>query len=197
MRIVRNIIIAIICVVPAPLSAQFIVRPVNLAYLSRRAGVIVQGRVVSVQYAPLPGYQHISTVRVTLAVGQMLRGPQTKQYTFRQWLPGGRSRAGKYGVYQTGSELLLFLVSPSEAGLSSPIGAEQGLFRIQRDAQGQRFIANGFGNAGVFNGVSRDAADEGLALSQREMETTERPGPVELDRFVSLVKSLMTMPRIE
>jgi hypothetical protein len=197
MRMFRSLALVIICLVPASLPAQFLTRPVNLAYLSRRAGVIVQGRVSSVRYEPMPGYEHLSTVRVTLEVGQMLRGPQTRQYTFRQWLPGGRARATKYGAYQVGSELVLFLVSPSEYGLSSPIGAEQGMFHVQRDAQGRKYIANGFGNAGVFNGVTNDADQEGLRLSARDRETAAQPGPVPLDRFVGLVRTLMTMPRIE
>ncbi len=197
MRMFRSLALAIICLVPASLPAQFLTRPVNLAYLSRRAGVIVQGRVVNVQYEPMPGYPHLSTVRVTLAVNQMLRGPQTRQYTFRQWLPGGRGRAGKYGAYSVGSDLVLFLVSPSEAGLSSPIGAEQGVFHIQHDAKGRKFIANGYGNAGVFSGVVSDAEQEGLRLSADERETAAQRGPIPLDRFVGLVKTLMTMPRIE
>jgi hypothetical protein len=197
MQIIRRIILVIICLVPTSLWGQFIVRPVNLAYLSRRAGVIVQGRIVNVQYEPMPGYEHIPTVRVTLAVDQMLRGPQTKQYTFRQLMPSLHPRGGKYGAYQTGSEMLLFLVSPSEYGLSSPIGAEQGMFRIQRDRQGRRFIANGFGNNGIFNGVESDAEDGGLTLSRTERETAAHPGAIDADRFMSLVRTLMRMPRIE
>lgn len=197
MRILRYSTSAVVALIPSLLFGQFMVRPVNLAYLSRRAGIIVEGRVVSVRYEPMPGYEHLSTVRVTLEVNQMLRGPQTKQYTFRQWLPGGRSRATKYGAYQVGSELLLFLVSPTESGLSSPIGAEQGMFRIQRDAQGHKFVANGFGNNGIFNGVLHDADEAGLSLAPIERATAERSGPVDLDQFISLVKRLMTLPRLE
>jgi hypothetical protein len=197
MRILKTVAVACFALIPASLPGQFIVRPVNLAYLARRAGVIVQGRVINVRYEPLPGYEHFSTVRVTLAVGEMLRGPQTKQYTFRQWMPGGRMHAGKYGAYQVGSELLLFLVSPSEYGLSSPIGAEQGKFRIQRDARGRPFIANGFGNNGIFRGVVDDAEISGLNLSPVERSTAAGQGAVDLDRFKTLVKKLMTLPRIE
>lgn len=197
MRILKRIVLAVTFLVPASLWGQFIVRPVNLSYLSRRAGVIVQGRVVNVQYEPLPGYAHFQTVRVTLQVSQMLRGPETRQYTFRQWLPGGRTLAGKYGPYQTGSEMVLFLMSPSEMGLSSPVGQEQGKFRIQHDAQGQRYIANGYGNNGIFNGVVDDAEQSGVSLSQSERATVSQRGPVELDHFMKLVRTLMTQPRIE
>lgn len=197
MRILKSIVFAAIFLVPASLWGQFIVRPVNLSYLSRRAGVVVQGRIVNVQYEPMPGYEHIPTVRVTLQVEQMLRGPQTKQYSFRQLMPPLHPRGGKNGVYQTGSEMLLFLMSPSELGLSSPIGEEQGKFSIRRDAEGRGFIANGYGNNGVFGGVVADAEQSGLALSSSQRETASHNGPIELEPFMRLVKTLMTQPRIE
>ena len=49
-----------------PLSAQFMVLPVNLTYLAQRAGIIVQGRVTEVRYESLPGHSNIPTVEVTL-----------------------------------------------------------------------------------------------------------------------------------
>lgn len=189
--------LAIIAFLPASLPAQFIFKQVNLAYLTRRADVIVQGRVTNVRYEPLPGYDHIRTVRVTLAVEQMLRGPESHQYTFRQMLPPGRAYTGKYG-YQVGQELMLFLPSPSQYGLSSPLAHEQGTFHIHRDAQGHGFIANLRNNAGLFNNVASQAADQGLTLHKSQLELSRTAsGPVQLDRFISLVRNLATLPRIE
>ena len=88
-------------------------------------------------------------------------------------------------------------MSPSELGLSSPVGHEQGTFRIQSDAQGNKYIANGYGNAGIFSGVAGDAAQSGVTLSTSERETAAKKGPVELDHFLKLVRTLMTQPRIE
>src|SRR2546425_12694926 len=103
-----------------PVRAEFIYRQVNLAYLTQRADVIVQGRVVGVRYEGLPGYPNVPTVRVTLEVERMLRGPAVERYTFREMLrPMDQyRRAGKRG-YVAGERLLVFLPAPSEYGFSS------------------------------------------------------------------------------
>lgn len=190
-------VVAILTLTPAAAPAQYIFRMANLAYLTRRAGVIVQGRVVNVRYEPLPGYSHIPTVRVTLQVQQMLRGPAGGDYTFRQMLPPLRAQASKY-KYAVGQDLMLFLPTPSRYGLSSPLGHEQGTFRIRRDPQGHAFIANELNNARLFRGVQRDAAEQGMTLSKSQLQLSDTAsGPVSLDRFTSLVRSLAALPRIE
>ncbi len=179
-----------------PLSAQFMVQPVNLAYLSQRADVIVQGRITRVVEEPLPGYPNIPTVSVTVAVDQSLRGVAAKTYTFREVRIGQRPRSGKrsYGV---GQQYMLFLPSPSQYGLSSPIGMGQGRFRIARDSTGRTSVMNEHSNMGLFRDVATAAGVAGKQLTarQRRLTAVER-GPVALDEFVSLVKSLTTLPRI-
>jgi len=122
-----------------PAHAQFLTRPVNLAELTQRAAIIVQGRVVEAVYEGHPDYPHVRTVRVTLAVERMVRGAQAEFFTFREFLPGLQASRGKRG-YAAGQRLLLFLPRPSQYGLSSPLGAEQGRFRILRDARGKEMI---------------------------------------------------------
>jgi hypothetical protein len=189
---------ALVCVLCAsPLPAQFAVRPVNLAYLSRRADVIVQGQITSVTHKPLAGYPNIRTVEVTLSVERTLRGLPGKTYTFRELILGARSNDGKL-AYRTGQRLLLFLPSPSQYGLSSPIGIGQGRFHIAADSAGSAKLANERGNAGLFQDVERDAVRAGKKLTpdERRLASTGR-GPVPLEEFVSLVKSLTTLPRIQ
>ena len=180
----------------APLPAQYAVRPVNLAYLSQRADVIVQGQITSVKHEPLPGYPNIPTVRVTLSVDRALRGLPGRSYTFREVVLGLRTPDGKQ-AYKTGQRLFLFLPSPSPYGLSSPVGIGQGRFRIAVDAAGNAKLANEHGNAGLFRDVERDAVKAGkqLTTGQRKLAST-KSGPVQLEEFVSLVKSLTTLPRI-
>ena len=190
-------IIVAVALVPASSHAQFLFRQVNLSYLTRRADVIVHGRVVGVQYEPLPGYEHVPTVRVTLEVDRMLRGPETRQYTFRQMMPFLRPQGGKQR-YAFGQELLLFLPSPSQNGLSSPLAHEQGTFHISRDSRGRALISNEFNNRGLFKDVSSDADQEGFPIPETQLQLTETAtGPVELEGFVSLVKSLAVLPRIK
>ena len=172
-------------------------RQVNLAYLAQRADVIVQGRVTGVRYEGLPGYPHVPTVLVTLQVERMSRGPEGRQYTFRQWIPSRREMGVKRG-YQVGQRLVLFLLSPSQYGLSGPIGREQGRFHVVRDARGSEQVANEFGNAGLFKNVSETAEKAGAGLNEKQMQTASTPsGAVPLKDFVDLVEQLKQLPRIE
>ena len=180
-----------------PLPAQFAVRPVNLAYLSQRADVIVQGQVVNVRHKPLPGYPNVPTVEVTLNVERSLRGTAGKTYTFREVYLGLRTNDGK-GTYRKGQRLFLFLPAPSQYGLSSPIGIGQGRFHIAAAAAGGAMLANEHGNAGLFRDVERDSLRAGKRLTTEQKKLASVPrGPVHLEEFVSLVKSLTALPRIQ
>jgi len=182
-----------------PMRAQYIMRQVNLSALAQRADIIVQGRVVNVRYEGLPRYPNIPTVQVTLQVEEMLHGPTDQRFTFREYLPGpaGMARMGKRD-YLVGQRLLLFLPNPSQYGLSSPLGREQGRFQITRDQGGNEVVANGFGNAGLFRNVAEEAGKAGATLSARQLRVTAHErGPVPLDDFVSLVKDLGSLPRTE
>jgi hypothetical protein len=178
------------------LPAQVLVRPVNLAYLVQRADIIVQGRVIAVVQEALPGFPNIPTIKVTLDVERMMRGPTTKTYTFREILLGLGSKAGKkdYGV---GQQVFLFLPAPSEYGLSSPIGIEQGRFHITPNPAGSSMVVNDSNNLGLFRNVAQAASLAGYPLTASQLKVTAAEGgPVRLDGFVSLVKSLTSMPRI-
>jgi hypothetical protein len=179
-----------------PASAQIMVRPVNLAYLSQRGDVIVQGRVIEVLYENLPGYSHTPTVKVTLDVEKMLRGPAGKTYSFREILLGPRSKKGK-GSYQAGQRLVLFLTSPSGHGLSSPVGIEQGRFHIGLNSRGSTVAVNEHGNTGLFKDVEQTARKAGLRLTTKQSQIiASESGPVLLDDFIPLIKNLTSLPRI-
>ncbi len=189
---------SVVLILGAPARAQFHYRQTNLAYLAQRADVIVQGRVVEARYEPMPGYDHIPTVVVTLQVERMLRGPEGSRYTFREMLPFLKgNRSAKMG-YAHADRLMLFLPAPSEWGLSGPLGGEQGRFHIQSDQWGRAFIANEFNNAGLFKGVAEKAYQEGLELSETQTRIAQLPrGPAALEDFVSLVEGLTKLPRIQ
>ena len=179
-----------------PLQAQFLSKPINLAYLAQRADVIVQGKVTDVLNERLPGYPNIPTIKVTLNVESMVRGPAAATYTFREIILGLRPREDKRS-YKVGQQLFLFMLTPSQYGLSSPIGDEQGRFRITRNPKGNLTVINGNNNEGMFTNVELAASKAGrkLTRSQSRVAATRR-GPVQLDEFVSLVKSLTSLPRI-
>jgi hypothetical protein len=180
----------------SPVIAQIMVRPVNLTYLVQRADVIVQGRVTEVVQESLPDYPNILTIKVTLEVEKMVRGPIGKTYTFREVLLGNRSNESK-GSYKVGQQLFLFLPLPSKYGLSSPIGIEQGRFHISSDPKGGSTVVNESSNLGLFSNVVEAAnlAGHRLSASQLDVAST-KGGPVNLRGFASLVESLTSMPRI-
>jgi len=195
--VLRPVLAALVFILFAcPLSAQFMAQRVNLAYLSQRADVIIRGQVTNVSQEPMPGYPNIPTIAVTIAVDQSMRGTTEKIYTFREVLIGWRSTPVKK-MYEVGQHLFLFLPAPSQYGLSSPIGLGQGRFRVSQDSAGQTTVMNENSNAGLFRDVDMAAHKAGrpLTANQRRLAATER-GPVALDEFVSLVKSLTTLPRI-
>ena len=184
-------------VFPNPLAAQFMAKQVNLTYLARRADVIVQGTVKEVVHESLPGYKNISTTKVTLNIENTVRGPEGKTYTFREIDLGLQSKSKK-SHYAVGQHLLLFLRSPSKYGLSSPIGLEQGRFHIVRNAGGNWMAVNENNNAGLFLNVLQDVREERLRLTANQMRVaSSREGPVRLDDFVSLVKKLSSLSRIQ
>ena len=197
LRLLAHLVALAAILAASPLQAQFMVLPVNLAYLTQRAGIIVQGRVTEVRYESLPGYPNIPTVEVTLSVEKMVRGPAGSTYTFREILLGRQAKTGKQG-YLVGQRLFLFLPAPSRYGLSSPVGIEQGRFHIAREPSGSETVANEWGNAGLFKNVDQDASKAGaqLTTSQLRVATVQR-GPVALDDFVSLVRRLTSLPRIQ
>lgn len=192
--------LAVLCAIGAggpAIQAQFLVRQVNLAYLTQRADIIVQGQVVEASYEGHPDYPNVPTVRVTLEVERMVRGPAGKRYSFREFLPGLEAKMGKRG-YVVGQRLLLFLPVASRYGLSSPVGIEQGRFRILRDAQGNELIANEHGNAGLFKNVAETAGRAGLSLSPHQARLVALGrGAVPLEDFVGLVERLTSLPRIQ
>ncbi len=178
------------------LYAQFIAQPVDLPYLCQRADVIVQGQVVHVLEANLPGHPNIPTIEVTLDVEEMLRGKAGKRYTFREVVIGLRPREGKQ-AYRIGQRLMLFLTSPSRYGLSSPVGIGQGRFHIGGDRSGRAMIVNERNNAELFSDIAETAETQGMKLTAYQMKiAATRRGPVALDGFVSLVKNLTLLPRI-
>jgi hypothetical protein len=186
-----------ILLVSCALQAQFITKPVNLAYLTQRADVIVHGHVTEVVHETHPDYPNLYTVRVTLSVDDMMRGPSEKTYTFREIIIGLRAKEGKQN-YQTGQQLLLFMPSPSQYGLSSPIGTEQGRFHVFQDSSGSSMVTNEAGNIGLFNDVDLAASNAGRMLTSNQLSVVAtKRGPVQLNDFISLVKNLTSLARIQ
>lgn len=163
----------------------------DLNYLVDSAGTIVRGNVASVVFEPHPQFPNLQTVVVTIAVAKTLKGRAGTTLTFRQFVGGTKEYAGESNYRKT-EELLLFLNKESAYGLTSPVGMEQGLFRVVRDEKGNRYAVNGRGNAGLFNQVLAMSATRGVTFSpQARTMLSQGSGQVALGTFEETIQSLV------
>jgi hypothetical protein len=162
----------------------------DLNQLVDAAAVIVRGHVVSAISEPHPQFSNLQTVLVTLSVAKVLKGEAPATYTFRQFVWDYRDVADKAG-YSKSSEVLLFLNPVSPYGLTSPVGLEQGRFRVFRDAKGKAFVLNGRANVGLFDQVLEKASARGITLpaQSQEMITTPRR-MASLDAFENTISAI-------
>ena len=133
----------------------------------------MRGHVVSAVVEPHPQFANLQTVLVTVSVAKVLKGNAPALFTFRQFVWDARDVAEAAG-YRKSSELLLFLNPVSEYGLTSPVGLDQGRFRIVRDAKkGIAYAVNGRSNLGLFTDVESKAALRGIAISSQAKVTAQ------------------------
>ncbi len=179
-------------VATAPVQAQrgFLALQMNLGTLVDASGVIVQGRVVSAQAEPHPDYGSLNTVAVTVEVTDTLKGESTAHYTFRQFVFDIRDRGTTIG-YKPGQEVLLILTSPSDVGLSSPVGMAQGRFLITTDAQGNRVAANGADNLGLFLKMDKTHPElkQRLGAQTQQAVAANAGGPIALDQLKEIIRA--------
>ncbi len=180
--------------VPAFSQRGAITAPVSLDQMTRRADRIVHGSVVSALVEPHPQLTNLSTVVITMQVQDTLKGKAATTLTFRQfiWDPRDEQDAARY---LKGQELLLFLNPVSQYGLTSPVGLEQGRFRITRDRTGRAYAANGRDNAGLFSGTEQRARAQHVKLSAKANSVVQQTtaGPISLDDMKQTVRELARM----
>jgi hypothetical protein len=164
--------------------------PRSIDQLSQEAALIVRGHVTSAKVEPHPQLHNLMTVLVTMDVEETLKGTRSKSIQFRQYIWDIRDQidAARYGK---GEDLLLMLGPVSQYGLTSPVGLQQGRFRITRDSMGQAMAANGNGNLRLFEATEQRAQARGMKLSQRvtTMVRQNRPGPVPLADLEDVIRS--------
>ena len=166
--------------------------PRHLGQLVDQAATILRGYVLLARVEPHPELTNLYTVVVTLRVQETLKGSAEQTFTFRQYIWDIRDRYDTAG-YRKGQHLLLLLNRPSEYGLSSPAGLEQGRFRILRDPQGNEVAVNAHGNAGLFRNLPAHLSQKGVQLSPRlsSLVAQQRAGPVSLDDLRELIRQLV------
>ena len=169
--------------------------PRNLADLSSNAGQIIQGRVVSATVEPDPRYNHLQTLVLTLAVHDVLKGQAPATFTFREFLWDIRDISDHAG-YHLGDEVLLFLNRPTTLGFVSPVGLEQGRFRVVKGADGQDYAVNANQNSGLLDNVVRSGALNPAKLSAKSRATVQsfQRGPIALTALKESVHLLAQSP---
>lgn len=164
--------------------------PRSIDQLSQEAAVIVHGHVVSAKVEPHPQLRNLMTVLVTMQVEETLKGTAGKSFQFRQYIWDLRDQidAARYGK---GEDLLLMLGPVSQYGLTSPVGLQQGRFRITHDAGGQAMAVNGNGNLRLFEGTEQRAQARSLKLSSRVSSLARQPksGPVPLSDLEDAIRT--------
>ncbi len=164
----------------------------NLVQMADESENVVLGRVTSVKAEPHPQFENLDTVVITLEVLEALKGSPGRQLTFRQYVFDVTDRNSKLG-YRVGEEMLLLLRRPSQYGLTSPVGFEQGRFRVERGAANIRMLRNGNDNAALFEGLDQTAPALRLSLSQplQQLVIEHQSGPISYDQVKSFVQSAL------
>jgi len=172
--------------------------PRNLVDLTSTANQIVQGRVVSATVEPDPQYRNLKTLVLTLAVDDILKGTAEKTFTFREFLWDLRDISDRAG-YHVGDEVLLFLNRPTNLGLVSPVGLQQGRFRVVRGADGQDYALNGNQNFGLMDNVVRSSALNPAKLSAKSRATVQsfQRGPIGLSALKESIQLLVQNPALQ
>lgn len=167
--------------------------PADLDHIVHQAHTIFRGHVVSARMEHHPQFSNLETVVVTMTVDRLLKGEASGTITFRQYVWDVQDVSSFVGYRRT-QELLLFLNPVSSYGLTSPVGLEQGRFRVIRDPKGGALAVNGQGNIGLFHQVAEKAGARGVVLS-REVAAmlAAPPGKASLsvleEAVIALVKS--------
>ncbi len=131
MYLLASSLILISVRLPAQVSPPAPVRvPPDLKLVTRQAGIIFVGRVVSIEPLRTPPSSQVNGVQIAVQVEQGIRGARTGDLTsFREWagLWSGGAR------YRVGQRLVLFLYPPSSLGFTSPVGGTAGRFTVDRN----------------------------------------------------------------
>jgi hypothetical protein len=183
------VLAASLAAAPALAQRGALTVPRNIDQLTDRASDIVRGTVISARVEKHPEFTNLDTVVVTLRVRETLKGGAQGTFTFRQYIWDIRDRWDAAG-YRKGQDLLLILNAPTRYGFTSPVGIEQGRFRIQPDGKGGFTALNGTGNARLFDGLA-GAAKNGVALTPtgESLVAKHRKGPIELGELKALIQA--------
>jgi hypothetical protein len=187
LRIVAAVVLLAVSAAHAQRGARTV--PRNLDQLTQEAELIVRGTVVSAHVEPHPQLKNLSTVVVRFQVDSTLKGSAPKTMEFRQFIWDIRDQLDR-ARYAKGSELLLMLGPVSQYGLRSPVGLEQGRFRIVREPSGAVTAVNGAGNVGLLNIPAARTSKVKLSSRAAQLVSKKPAGAVPLADLEDTIRSL-------
>ncbi len=176
---------------PLPAQRGAITIPRNLAEMVAQDDKIVSGRFLLSRVDRHPQLTNLYTVVVTLRVEDTLKGDAKESFEFRQFIWDIRDRYDAAG-YRKGQRLLLLMNQPTQYGLSSPVGLQQGRFRIVRDPRGMEYAVNGHNNSGLLRAVAAQLEKRRLELrpTLSQKLAKHKTGPLELGDLEELIQTL-------
>jgi hypothetical protein len=163
------------------------VAPANLQQLVTNAQTILRGHVASITIEPHPEFANLQTIVVTMSVTEVLKGQAATSFKFRQLALNADTSLN--GSYHKTEELLLFLNPVSPYGLTSPVGLEQGCFRISMDPKRNRVAVNGRNNIGLFTELQTKSSAGSFSPRAQAM-LAKRSGQVSIDALEDAIRSL-------
>ena len=99
----------------------------HIRNLSRAAGFIFRGTVLSVVHVAPTHANQLESVQICFRIDENLRGTKSgAPLCIREWAGLWTSR----DRYRVGEQLALFLYPPSRLGLTSPVSGEEGRFAM-------------------------------------------------------------------
>jgi hypothetical protein len=124
-------------------------------------------------------------------VEDTFKGDAKESFEFRQFIWDIRDRYDAAG-YRKGQRFLLLMNQPTQYGLSSPVGLQQGRFRIVRDPRRMEYAVNGHNNSGLFRAVAAQLERRRLELrpTLSQKLAKHKTGPLELGDLEELIQTL-------
>src|SRR3954453_9043864 len=150
---------AVVLKAPSPSSTP------GLLQLTRQAGYIFSGTVLSIEQVQPKGQSEVATVRVTFHVDVVVRGLSSREtFSILEW-------AGLWGSgdgYHPGERVLLFLYPSSRLGLSSPVNGSFGHFKL--DSNGRLLLdAQRMAGLQIDNPISISLPGKKVSINSRDL----------------------------
>lgn len=192
MRTLSNLFLAL--ALAAPLAASSVL-PVSFERLSRSAGRVVAGEVLSVESEyGADGYIYSNvTLRVRQASPRQLEGKRFRFRTLGGEVGGRRLTIQGMPRFEAGQNVALFLHDASDSALGPTVGLWQGVFFLERDAASGREIVVDSARRPVVrvgeDGTLLRGARTAEGAPGAAMGVEQGPAPMAADSFFEQVRA--------